>query len=90
MRIADIELQVRKVIAEQFNLPLNAVTLQTAFMDDLGADSVSLTEVVVRLEELFGREFPDLSHLANQRVGDLVRFLESLHPERPRADGPAG
>jgi acyl carrier protein len=77
-----IEQKVRAAIIEQFNLPEHEVTPETSLEDDLGADSLALTELAVRLEEGFGLELPDLRRMSRRRVGDLVDFL-ALHLAGP-------
>jgi acyl carrier protein len=77
-----IEQKVRTAIIEQFNLPEHEVTAATSLDDDLGADSLALTELVVRLEEAFGLELPDFRRMSRRRVGDVIDFL-ALHLAGP-------
>ena len=66
------------LIAEQFNVDEDSVTMDTSFVDDLNADSVDLMDLSVALEEEFGIEEmadEDVSSIAT--VGDVVRFLQS-------------
>jgi len=66
------------LIAEQFNVDEDSITMDTSFVDDLNADSVDLMDLSVALEEEFGIEEmadEDVSSIAT--VGDVVRFLQS-------------
>ena len=66
------------LIAEQFNVDEDGITMETSFVDDLNADSVDLMDLSVALEEEFGIEEmadEDVSSIAT--VGDVVRFLQS-------------
>ena len=66
------------LIAEQFGVDADTVTAETAFVGDLGADSVDLVDLSMALEEEFGleeMEDEDLSGIPT--VADLVRYLKS-------------
>ena len=66
------------LIAEQFNVDEDSITMDTSFVDDLNADSVDLMDLSVALEEEFGIEEmadEDVSSIAT--VGDVVHFLQS-------------
>ena len=66
------------LIAEQFNVDEDSITMETSFVDDLNADSVDLVDLSMALEEEF--EIEELSEdevSSISTVGDLVRFLQS-------------
>ena len=66
-----------EIIADQFGLEVDSVTADTAFVDDLGADSVDLVELSMALEEEFGMdemEEDDISSIVT--VGDLYKYLQ--------------
>ena len=66
------------LIAEQFNVDEDGITMETSFVDDLNADSVDLMDLSVALEEEFGiEEMADEDVSAIATVGDVVRFLQS-------------
>ena len=66
------------LIAEQFNVDEDSITMETSFVDDLNADSVDLMDLSVALEEEFGiEEMADEDVSAITTVGDVVRFLQS-------------
>ena len=69
--------KLKKIIAEVLNVDEEEITMDTTFVDDLGADSLDLFEVVMAFEEEFDVEIPseDLEQIAT--VGDVVKYLEA-------------
>ena len=66
------------LIAEQFNVDEDGITMETSFVDDLNADSVDLMDLSVALEEEFGiEEMGDEDVSSIVTVGDVVHFLQS-------------
>ena len=66
------------LVAEQFNVDAETVTMETSFTDDLNADSVDIVDLSMALEEEFGAEELGEEDAASiTTVGDLVRFLQS-------------
>ena len=66
------------LIAEQFNVDEDSITMDTSFVDDLNADSVDLMDLSVALEEEFGiEEMGDEDVSSIVTVGDVVHFLQS-------------
>ena len=66
-----------KLIAEQFGVEPDAVTADTAFVDDLGADSVDLMDLSMALEEEFGMEEMDSEEVESIiTVGDLYKCMQ--------------
>ena len=69
---------MQDLIAEQFGLAPDEVTLETSFEDDLGADSVDLVELVMAMEEEFDIGEIDEEDLQSLKtVGDCVRYLSN-------------
>lgn len=65
------------LIAEQFGVDADAITMDTAFVDELGADSVDLVDLSMALEEEFGMEEmeeEDISSIVT--VGDLYKYMQ--------------
>ena len=70
--------KLKSLIAEQFNVDEDSITMETSFADDLNADSVDIVDLSMALEEEFGlenMEDDDLSGIST--VADLVRYLKA-------------
>ena len=66
------------LIAEQFNVDVDTVTMETSFSYDLNADSVDIVDLSMALEEEFGiEELGEEEASSISTVGDLVRFLQN-------------
>ena len=66
------------LIAEQFNVDADSITMETSFTDDLNADSVDIGDLSMALEEEFGIEELDEEEASSiSTVSDLVRFLQN-------------
>lgn len=66
-----------KLIAEQFGVDPDSVTADSAFVDDLGADSVDLMDLSMALEEEFGMEEMDSEDIESiVTVGDLYKYMQ--------------
>jgi len=57
--MSSIEERVKKIVVEQLGVKEDEVSLESSFVDDLGADSLDTVELVMALEEEFGTEIPD-------------------------------
>ena len=69
---------MQDLIAEQFDIDADEVTMDSSFVDDLGADSVDLVELVMAMEEEFDIGEIDEDDLQSLKtVGDCVRYLSS-------------
>jgi acyl carrier protein len=66
-----------KLIADQFGVEPDSVTADTAFVDDLGADSVDLVDLSMALEEEFGMEEMEADEIESiVTVGDLYKYMQ--------------
>ena len=66
-----------KLIADQFGVEPDSVTAETAFVDDLGADSVDLVDLSMALEEEFGMEEMEAEEIESiVTVGDLYKYMQ--------------
>ena len=72
----DIEEQVKNIVVEQLGVSVNEVVPEASFVDDLGADSLDLVELVMVLEEEFGKEIPDEDAEKIQTVQDAIDFIK--------------
>jgi len=70
-----IEEQVKNIVVEQLGVSVNEVVPEASFVDDLGADSLDLVELVMVLEEEFGIEIPDEDAEKIQTVQDAINFI---------------
>ena len=70
--------KVCALIAEQFNVDADSITMDTSFEDDLNADSVDLVDLSMALEEEFEiDELAEEDTASIKTVGDLVRYLQN-------------
>ncbi len=70
--------KLRALIADQFNVDADSITMDTSFADDLNADSVDIVDLSMALEEEFGiDELTEEEVGTISTVGDLVRFLQN-------------
>jgi len=68
--------KVRKILAEQLDIDEDTITMESSIMDDLGADSLDIVDLVMSLEDEFETEMPDETIEDIKTVGDIVRFIE--------------
>jgi acyl carrier protein len=72
----EVQAKVIDIIAEQMQIPKEQITLQTHFVNDLGADSLDVVETVMELEEAFEISIPDEDSTKIQTVGDAVAYIK--------------
>ena len=68
--------KVKAVIVEQLNVEEDDVIEDASFVDDLGADSLDIVELVMALEEEFGISIPDEEAESIKTVGDAVTYID--------------
>ena len=68
--------KVKAIIVEQLGVTESSVTLDASFIDDLGADSLDIVELVMALEEEFDMEIPDGDAEKVVTVGDVVDYIK--------------
>ncbi|MCI8276641.1 MAG: acyl carrier protein [Clostridia bacterium] len=68
--------KVKKIIVEQLGVAEASVTMESSFIDDLGADSLDIVELVMALEEEFDIEIPDSDAEKVVTVGDVVDYIK--------------
>ena len=68
--------KVKDIIVEQLGVVENTVTLEASFIDDLGADSLDIVELVMAIEEEFDMEIPDEDAEKVVSVGDVVEYIK--------------
>lgn len=68
--------KVKEIIIEQLGVAEDAVKEDAAFIDDLGADSLDIVELIMALEEEFDIEIPDTEAEKIVTVGDAVEYIK--------------
>ncbi|HOV26967.1 MAG TPA: acyl carrier protein [Pseudobacteroides sp.] len=69
--------KVKKIIVEQLGVEEDDITMESSFIDDLGADSLDIVELIMALEEEFDIEIPDSEAEKIATVGDAVEFIKN-------------
>ena len=70
---------VKEVVVEQLNASPAEVKEESKFVEDLGADSLDVVELVMALEEKFDIEIPDEDAEKIANVSDAIKFIENLN-----------
>lgn len=68
---------IKEVVVEQLNVSLEEIKEDSKFIEDLGADSLDVVELVMALEEKFEIEIPDEDAEKILTIGDVVAYLEA-------------
>ena len=68
--------KVKKIIVEQLGVAEGNITMKASFIDDLGADSLDIVELIMALEEEFDIEIPDSDAEKVVTVGDVVEYIK--------------
>ena len=79
--MSNIEEQVKSIVAEQLGVKGDEVTNEASFVDDLGADSLDIVELVMALEEEFDTEIPDEDAEKITTVQQAIDFVKSKESE---------
>lgn len=72
----DIQARVQKITVEHLDVDASKVEPKASFIDDLGADSLDIVELVMAFEEEFDIEIPDDAAETIQTVGDAINFIK--------------
>ncbi len=75
MEMPELQERVRNVLAEQLSVPVDKVTMDARFSEDLDADSLDLVEAVLGLEEDLGIEVPEEEMEGVKTVGQAVELV---------------
>lgn len=73
--------KVKEIIVDQLGVDAAEVLPEAKFVDDLGADSLDLTELIMAMEEEFGVEISDEDAQSIQKVQDAISFIEKKKGE---------
>lgn len=75
--VEEISERVRSIVAEQLGAAVDDVTLKASLIEDLGADSLDIVELVMALEEEYEMEIPDEDAEKIQTVEDIVSYINN-------------
>jgi len=70
--------KIRDSLAEQYEVEPGTITRETDLMNDLGADSLDLVELIMTLEEEYGISATDESVYEHKTVGEIADYIETL------------
>lgn len=76
MNTEEVFEKVKAIIVEQLGVTESSVTMEASFIDDLGADSLDIVELVMALEEEFDMEIPDSDAEKVVTVSDVVEYIK--------------
>lgn len=77
MAATQIELKVKHIIAEQLGVGEDEIKPESSFVEDLGADSLDIVELVMAMEEEFEVEIPDEEAENIKTVGDAINYIST-------------
>ena len=75
-----VEAKVKSIIAEQLGVGEDEIKAESAFIEDLGADSLDIVELVMAMEEEFEIEIPDEEAENIKTVGDAIKYINQHKP----------
>jgi len=79
-KTVSIEKEVMDIVTEQLGVDAADVTLEKSFVEDLNADSLDLTELIMTFEEKFGFEISEEEAEKLKTVGDVVAYIRKKKP----------
>lgn len=77
MSAPEVEEKVKSIIMEQLGVSADEVKPEASFVEDLGADSLDLTELIMAMEEAFNVEIADEDAQKLMKVKDVISYVES-------------
>jgi acyl carrier protein len=72
-----LEQRVASLIIDQLGVSAEEISPEASFMDDLGADSLDIVELVMAIEEEFDIEIPDDHAARLEKIGDAIQYLQA-------------
>lgn len=70
--------KIKKIVAENLDKNVDEIDVNASILDDLGADSIAVMEIVMELETEFGVEVPTEDVLELKTVQDIVNYIEKV------------
>ncbi len=77
-----VEEKVIEIISQKLNLSKDQIKPEASFVDDLGADSLDLVELVMAMEETFGMEVPDEEAEKLRTVKEVIEYVKAKTGEQ--------
>ena len=84
MASEDVQGRIKQIIVDELGVDEAEVTANARFIDDLGADSLDLVELVMRFEEEFEIEIPDEDAEQCETVGKLTAYIQRTFGVEPK------
>lgn len=75
--MSEIETKIKELIVDQLGVSEDEVKSESSFVDDLGADSLDLVELVMAMEEAFDTEIPDEEAEKIRTVADAINYIKN-------------
>ena len=72
----DVEKKIKETVMQQLNITEDQYNIEASFVEDLGADSLDIVELLMALEDEFGIEIPDEDAEKITTVGDAMKYIE--------------
>ena len=69
--------KIRQLLSEQLNIPADKITLESRVIEDLGADSLDVVEMLMALEDNFNISVSDEESVGLKTLGDIVKLIDS-------------
>ena len=69
--------KVKSILSEQFDVEEDNITMETSIVNDLGADSLDVVDLLMNIDDEFGVEVPDEDVEKVKTVEDLVSYIEA-------------
>ncbi|OPJ61777.1 acyl carrier protein [Clostridium oryzae] len=73
--------KVKEILADKLSLEEDEISMESSFIDDLGADSLDIVELIMALEDEFDIEIPDEEVEKISTVGDIVEYIRAHSEE---------
>lgn len=70
---------IKDILSKQLRVDINSITEDTRIVDDLGADSLDVVEMLMTIEQDYGVIVPDDVIATFKTVGDVARYIENNH-----------
>lgn len=81
MEASAIQSKVMNIVAEQLGVEEREIKAESSFVDDLGADSLDIVELVMTMEEQFGLEIPDDQAETIKTVNDAIAYINAHYQD---------